>query len=65
MCFFRTILELPETLPYEIGCSKLRFILIYGKILVYRTAKVCSKVELYCTSAEKFDFTAHFCSYIN
>ena len=54
-----------NSFPTEIGCSKPRFILTYGIILVYRTAKVCSKVELYSTSAEKFDFTAHFWSSIN
>ena len=58
--------ELPETLfPTEIGCSKPRFILTFGIIFVYRTAKVCSKVKLFCTSAVKSNFTAHFCSSIN
>ena len=54
-----------NSFPTEIGCSKPRFILTYGIILVYRTAKVCSKVELFCTSAVKLNFTAHFCSSVN
>ena len=48
-----------NSFPTEIGCSKPRFIPTYGIILVYRTAKVCSKVELFCTSAVKLNFTAH------
>ena len=54
-----------NSFPTEMECSKPRFILTYGIILVYRTTKVCSKVRLYCTSAVKFDFTAHFWSSIN